>query len=65
VCTSGVLLAPNGENLILHPNKLLPKAHFFLDWPIQLKFGTQPIQIHGFDFLAVLEFNLIYKIYIL
>jgi len=28
VCTSGVLLAPNGENMLLCPNKLELKAHF-------------------------------------
>ncbi len=28
VCTSGVLLASNGENLILRPNKILLKAQF-------------------------------------
>ncbi len=29
VYTSGVLLASNGENLVLRPNKILLKAHFF------------------------------------
>ncbi len=34
-------------------------------WDINLKFGTQLLQIFDFDSLAVLEWNMFRKIYIL
>ncbi len=55
VCTSGVLLASNGENLVLRPNKILLKAHFLRHQP-QI-WNTTCLDL-WFGFLAGLEFNM-------